>query len=195
MTSATAAITPERPTGTGNEEVLLELVDLDGTTIGAAEKLAAHQPPGRLHRAFSVFLFDRNGRMLLQRRAFGKYHSPGVWSNACCGHPYPAELPLLAAQRRTVEELGAAPIGLTAAGTVTYRHEDPASRLIEHEYNHLFVGRTDGPLAPDPAEISDTTFVDADELDRLRSSAAFSSWFATVFDAARPAIAELTGRW
>ena len=177
------------------DDVLLELVDPDGTTIGVAEKLSAHQPPGRLHRAFSVFLFGPDGRMLLQRRAFGKYHSPGVWSNACCGHPYPDEAPIAAATRRTVEELGVAPVGLAAAGTVTYRHPDPASGLIEHEYNHLFVGRTGSELSPDPAEISETAFVDAAELDRLRGTAVFSSWFATVFDAARPAIAELTSRW
>jgi isopentenyl-diphosphate delta-isomerase len=69
--------------------IMLELVDEDGTTIGTAEKLSAHVAPGRLHRAFSVFLFDEKGRLLLQRRALGKYHSPGVWSNTCCGHPYP----------------------------------------------------------------------------------------------------------
>ena len=71
------------------EAILLELVDEHGNTIGTAEKLSAHQAPGQLHRAFSVFLFDEQGRLLLQRRALGKYHSPGVWSNTCCGHPYP----------------------------------------------------------------------------------------------------------
>ena len=65
--------------------IMLELVDESGVTIGTAEKLSAHLPPGRLHRAFSVFLFDEDGRMLLQRRAMAKYHSPGVWSNTCCG--------------------------------------------------------------------------------------------------------------
>ena len=72
----------------------------------------ARRPPAarQLHRAFSVFLFDEQGRLLLQRRALGKYHSPGVWSNTCCGHPYPGEPPFVAAARRTVEELGLAPV-------------------------------------------------------------------------------------
>src|SRR5690242_12083018 len=110
-------------------EILLELVDDDGFTIGTAEKLSAHQQPGRLHRAFSVFLFDQQGRLLLQRRALGKYHSPGVWSNTCCGHPYPGEAPFAAAARRTYEELGVSPSLLAEAGTVRYNHPDPDSGL------------------------------------------------------------------
>ncbi|SCE55249.1 isopentenyl-diphosphate delta-isomerase, partial [Streptomyces sp. DfronAA-171] len=92
ISSATAADSSSPSTST--EDILLELVDESGATIGTAEKLAAHQPPGQLHRAFSVFLFDREGRLLLQRRALGKYHSPGVWSNTCCGHPVPGRGPL-----------------------------------------------------------------------------------------------------
>ncbi|MGO4758862.1 isopentenyl-diphosphate Delta-isomerase, partial [Streptomyces sp. 2MCAF27] len=91
---------PGAPAGS-TEPIMLELVDEDGRTIGTAEKLSAHLAPGRLHRAFSVFLFDDEGRLLLQRRALGKYHSPGVWSNTCCGHPYPGEPPFVAAARRT----------------------------------------------------------------------------------------------
>ena len=106
-TPATAAHSSSNGTADGAAEaIMLELVDEDGATIGTAEKLAAHQPPGQLHRAFSVFLFDEQGRLLLQRRALGKYHSPGVWSNTCCGHPYPGEAPFAAAARRTYEELG-----------------------------------------------------------------------------------------
>ena len=94
ITPAAATHTPSNGTA---DEILLELVDENGVTIGTAEKLAAHQPPGQLHRAFSVFLFDERGRLLLQQRALGKYHSPGVWSNTCCGHPYPGEAPFAAA--------------------------------------------------------------------------------------------------
>ena len=85
---------------------LLELVDTIGRTVGVLDKLAAHTSPGHLHRAFSVFLFDDEERLLLQRRALGKYHSPGVWSNTCCGHPFPGEAPDAAAARRVREELG-----------------------------------------------------------------------------------------
>src|SRR5258708_16941923 len=98
------------PSSNGSADpILLELVDENGVTTGTAEKLSAHLAPGRLHRAFSVFLFDEDGRLLLQRRALGKYHSPGVWSNTCCGHPYPGEQPFVAAARRTAEQLGGAP--------------------------------------------------------------------------------------
>ncbi|MDI3404041.1 isopentenyl-diphosphate Delta-isomerase [Streptomyces cavernicola] len=174
-------------------EILLELVDEDGNTIGTAEKLSAHQAPGQLHRAFSVFLFDERGRLLIQRRALGKYHSPGVWSNTCCGHPYPGESPFAAAARRTYEELGVSPSLLAEAGTVRYNHPDPESGLVEQEFNHLFVGMVQAPLRPDPAEIAETAFVTADELAVRHDQVPFSAWFMTVLQAARPAIEELTG--
>ncbi|WP_030686741.1 isopentenyl-diphosphate Delta-isomerase [Streptomyces globisporus] len=198
-TPATAAqISPEitsngvQPSG-APAPIMLELVDEEGRTIGTAEKLAAHQAPGQLHRAFSVFLFDESGRLLLQRRALGKYHSPGVWSNTCCGHPYPGEAPFAAAARRTFEELGVSPTLLAEAGTVRYNHPDPASGLVEQEFNHLFVGLVQAAPRPDPEEIESTDFVTADELVERHAAAPFSAWFMTVLDAARPAIRELTG--
>ncbi len=175
------------------QPIMLELVDEDGNTIGTAEKLSAHQAPGRLHRAFSVFLFDDRGRLLLQQRALSKYHSPGVWSNTCCGHPYPDEPPFVAAARRTGEELGAAPLLLREAGRVRYNHPDPASGLVEQEYNHLFAGLIGTDLRPDPEEIADTAFVTPDELDKLRAERTFSAWFMDVLDTARPTIREITG--
>ncbi|MGW2328706.1 isopentenyl-diphosphate Delta-isomerase [Streptomyces sp. NPDC001700] len=192
--SGPSAETAASPATNGSpESIMLELVDEDGTTIGTAEKLSAHLAPGQLHRAFSVFLFDAQGRLLLQRRALGKYHSPGVWSNTCCGHPYPGEPPFVAASRRTGEELGVAPALLGEAGTVRYNHPDPASGLVEQEYNHLFVGLLKDTPRPDPQEIGETAFVTADELAKLHAEGPFSAWFMTVLDAARPAIRELTG--
>jgi isopentenyl-diphosphate delta-isomerase len=180
------------PNGTA-DAILLELVDENGVMIGTAEKLAAHQPPGRLHRAFSVFLFDDRGRLLLQQRALGKYHSPGVWSNTCCGHPYPGESPFAAAARRTYEELGVSPALLAEAGTVRYNHPDPLSGLVEQEYNHLFAGLVRTPVHPDPEEVGATAFVTPQELAERHARDPFSAWFPTVLDAARPAIRELTG--
>lgn len=173
--------------------IMLELVDEDGTTIGTAEKLSAHVPPGKLHRAFSVFLFDTEGRLLLQQRALGKYHSPGVWSNTCCGHPYPGEPPFVAAARRVGEELGVAPALLLEAGTVRYNHPDPESGLVEQEYNHLFAGLVTAPLRSDPEEIAETAFVTPEELAKRQREDTFSAWFDTVLDAARPAVRTVTG--
>ncbi|MCQ4082405.1 isopentenyl-diphosphate Delta-isomerase [Streptomyces sp. RB6PN25] len=178
----------------GTEPIMLELVDESGVTIGTAEKLSAHLPPGKLHRAFSVFLFDDAGRLLMQRRALGKYHSPGVWSNTCCGHPYPGEQPFVAAARRTAEELGIAPVLLREAGTVRYNHPDPASGLVEQEYNHLFVGVVRAEPHPDPVEVAETAFVTREELEKLGADTTLSSWFWTVLDAALPTVRELTGR-
>ncbi|GAA0469912.1 isopentenyl-diphosphate Delta-isomerase [Streptomyces stramineus] len=177
--------------------ILLELVNPDGETIGTAEKLSAHQAPGKLHRAFSVFLFDAEGRMLLQQRALTKYHSPGVWSNACCGHPYPEEAPEAAAVRRTHEELGLKAANLLPAGTVTYYHPDEISGLVEHEYNHLFVGIVDQPTDPDPEEVHATRFVTQRELAELQAEKPFSAWFPTVWEAALPAARRLvpSGGW
>ncbi|MBA9049377.1 MULTISPECIES: isopentenyl-diphosphate Delta-isomerase [Streptomyces] len=189
----TPATETHSSTNDAAQAILLELVDEKGVTIGTAEKLAAHQAPGQLHRAFSVFLFDEQGRLLLQQRALGKYHSPGVWSNTCCGHPYPGEAPFAAAARRTYEELGVSPSLLAEAGTVRYNHPDPASGLVEQEFNHLFVGLVQTPLAPDPEEVAETAFVTAQELAERHARDTFSAWFMTVLDSARPAVRELTG--
>ncbi|MFJ3582503.1 isopentenyl-diphosphate Delta-isomerase [Streptomyces sp. NPDC090127] len=197
MPTTSASVAPTSSNGVqptaAQASIMLELVDENGITIGTEEKLAAHQAPGQLHRAFSVFLFDESGRLLLQRRALGKYHSPGVWSNTCCGHPYPGEAPFAAAARRTYEELGISPSLLAEAGTVRYNHPDPASGLVEQEYNHLFVGMAQTELRPDAEEVEETAFVTAEELMERHASAPFSAWFMTVLDAARPAIKELTG--
>ena len=194
MTTDTDAAAPGPVHEAARDErrpIMLELVDEAGTTTGTAEKLSAHRAPGRLHRAFSVFLLDGRGRLLLQRRALSKYHSPGLWSNTCCGHPEPGEEPFAAASRRTGEELGLAPELMRAAGTVRYHHTDPVSGLVEHEYNHLFVGLVRREPRPDPEEVAQTCFVDPAGLEDLRGEAAFSVWFPTVLDAVRPHLREL----
>lgn len=156
---------------------LLELVDSTGQTVGVLDKLAAHMSPGHLHRAFSVFLFDDEERLLLQRRVLGKYHSPGVWSKTCCGHPFPGEPPAGAAARRVEEELGIAPVGLAAAGTVRYALPAPKPGLIEREYNHVVVGRFRDDPRPDPAEVSDWTVATPGKPRDMRDRLDFSVWF------------------
>lgn len=181
--------------GSANDgsEPLVELVDDTGRTTGTAPKLAAHQPPGTRHRAISVFLLDGADRLLLQRRAMAKYHSGGLWSNTCCGHPLPGEAPRDAALRRLRDEFGVVPEPLTAAGTVLYHVSDPVSGLVEHEWNHLFVGRFAEPPRPDPAEIAEWRVVPLDEVDAAVAGEPFTAWFGAVYDGVRTTLKELAG--
>jgi len=157
------------------------IVDESDREVGREEKLLAHRVP-RLHRAFSVFVLDPNGRMLLQRRAAGKYHSSDLWSNACCGHPRPGEMSVEAAQRRLQEEMGFS-CELTHAGTVQYRLSVGAD-LEEHEYDHVFVGLFQGEPAPDPDEVGDWCWIDRASLRQAleRRPAEFTAWFRLVLD-------------
>ncbi|QWP75398.1 isopentenyl-diphosphate Delta-isomerase [Lysobacter sp. K5869] len=143
------------------QEDLLILVDADDRPIGAAGKREVHLN-GWLHRAFSIFVFDAAGRVLLQRRADGKYHSAGLWSNACCGHPRAGEELLAAAHRRLREEMGF-DCPLRRAFSFVYR-EAVSAAMIEHELDHVLLGRFDGCPAPDPDEASDWRWVDAASL-------------------------------
>lgn len=138
------------------------LVDEHDAPVGEAEKLEAHRM-GVLHRAFSVFVQDGAGQVLLQRRATSKYHSGGLWSNTCCGHPRPGEDTRAAALRRLREEMGLACL-LKPAGTFIYRAS--LGDLVEHEYDHVFAGVFPGSPQPDPAEVAEWRWVSLDELER-----------------------------
>ena len=152
------------------------LVDHDDREVGTEEKLKAHQR-GVLHRAVSAFLIDAEGRHLLQRRAAGKYHSEGLWSNACCSHPFPGEAVPDAVSRRLREEMGVT-VPLTPLLRYTYRAELD-NGLIEHEVDHVFIGRFDGVPTPDPAEVSEWRWVAPDALDAEMALAPgnFTAWF------------------
>jgi isopentenyl-diphosphate delta-isomerase len=116
------------------------LVDSQDNEVGIMEKMEAHEK-GLLHRAFSIFLFNSKGEMLLQQRALSKYHSPGLWTNACCSHPAPNETTLEAGKRRLQEELGLSTV-LVEAFKFEYRATFDNS-LTEHELDHVLVGYTD----------------------------------------------------
>ncbi len=144
-----------------DEQVIL--VDEHDRELGASEKLRAHTE-GALHRAFSVFIFDRRGRLLLQKRAHGKYHSAGLWSNTACGHPRPGEATGEAARRRLREEMSL-DCDLREAFEFLYRVELDGA-LVEHEYDHVFVGTHEGEPAPDPSEVEDWRWMEMDALRR-----------------------------
>ena len=113
------------------------LVDSQDNELGKMEKLEAHEK-GLLHRAFSIFLFNSKGEMLIQQRALSKYHSPGLWTNACCSHPAPNESIIQAGNRRLKEELGLS-TELVDAFNFEYR-ETFENNLTEHELDHVLVG-------------------------------------------------------
>lgn len=137
------------------------LVDQQDLELGTMEKLEAHRQ-GRLHRAFSVFLFDEDGRVLLQQRAESKYHSPGLWTNTCCSHPRPGESTTEAALRRLSEEMGTSS-ELEHGFTFLYK-ADVGQGLIEHELDHVFFGRAGTTLRPDPSEVKDWRWAEVVEL-------------------------------
>lgn len=154
----------------------LILVDGNDCEVGAAEKIDAHRR-GLLHRAFSVIVWDSNGRQLLQKRVATKYHSGGLWSNACCGHPRPGESVETAARRRLLEEMGFA-CPLEGLGTVQYRATFD-NGITEHEIVHVFRGRYDGPVAPNPEEAEGYQWCTPAQI-RADASVAperFSVWF------------------
>lgn len=153
------------------------LVDDQDRQIGVREKQLAHVD-GVLHRAISVFVFDSTGtKMLLQQRALDKYHSGGLWSNTCCSHPAPDEPAIDAAHRRLFEELGF-DCPLAFAFSFIYRAA-VSDTLVEHEFDHVFIGRCDASASPHPDEIAAVEWVDVRTiLDDVESRPArYSPWF------------------
>ena len=172
-----------RPQADGIEDIVV-LVDHDDVIVGLAPKLEAHRQ-GRLHRAVSVVLFDDRGRMLLQRRAAGKYHSGGLWSNTCCGHPRPGESIRDAAHRRLRAELGIMDCELTPVASFIYQ-APLADGLVEHELDHVLVGRWNGQTNLDPDEVSETRWVERGEmLEELAAAPGrFTAWVRQVVERA-----------
>lgn len=148
------------------ESQLVELVDADGAATGACTVAEAHTAPGRLHRAFSVMLLDDLGRVLVQQRAAEKTRFALRWANACCGHPAPGQTVFDAAAQRLVEEIGVRGVRLHQAGVYPYRAADPQTGRVEHEYDHVLVGRVpvDPRLHLDPAEAAGIRWLTSDRL-------------------------------
>jgi isopentenyl-diphosphate delta-isomerase len=166
----------------GSERVIL--VNDRDEEIGTEEKLRAHQL-NLMHRAFSVFLVNNTGHVLLQRRAEGKYHSAGLWSNTVCGHPRPGEPIAQAAARRLHEEMGV-DCTLVEVAAFTYCLA-VAEELTENEFDHVFIGCWDGTPHPDAAEVADWEWRAPEWLDRaLRERPErFSRWLPRAWQAVR----------
>lgn len=156
------------------------LVNTDDEPVGEAEKMEAHRR-GLLHRAFSVFIFNRKGEMLLQRRAKHKYHSGGLWSNACCSHPSPGEESKAAAEKRLQEEMGFT-TPLEEIFKFIYR-TDFGTGIIENEVDHVFVAQYDGQINPDKEEADEYIFLNMEEIEESLQSEPlkFTSWFSIAF--------------
>ncbi len=156
------------------------LVDRQDRQTGVEEKLKAHRE-GKLHRAFSVFVFNEKGEMLLQKRARYKYHSGGLWTNACCSHPRPGEAVEQAARRRLQEEMGFE-CDLKEAFHFIYKARLDGG-LVEHEFDHVLVGGFEGEPEPDPAEVGAWRWLSPETaLAECSARAAhFTPWFARAF--------------
>lgn len=137
------------------------LVDEADQVLGSMGKQEAHEQ-GLLHRAFSVFLFNSKGEMLLQQRADEKYHSPGLWTNTCCSHPFYGERLEEAVHRRLMEEMGLQ-CDVQFVFQFQYR-ADLDQGMIEHELDHVFIGVTDDIPFPDPKEVKDWKYWPLEEL-------------------------------
>ena len=156
------------------QEVLL--VTPQDEPIGVMEKMEAHEK-GVLHRAFSVFIFDNTGRMLLQQRAAEKYHGGLLWTNACCSHPYPDERVEEAAERRLNEELGFI-TPLKKIFSFTYK-ADVENELVEHEYDHVFAGEYSGEIKLNKEEVAACSYHSMQEIKLFLKQRPndFTAWF------------------
>ncbi len=156
------------------------LVNGNDIEIGLMEKMEAHEK-ALLHRAFSVFIFNKKGDLLMQQRALRKYHSGGLWTNTCCSHPRPNEDTLLGAQRRLKEEMGFE-ADLKKVFHFTYKTEF-TNGLTEHEFDHVFVGTYDGIIEPDFNEVESYAYRSIPLLQAFidKHPDFFTEWFLIAF--------------
>ena len=155
------------------------LVNEQDEVLGLMEKMQAHEN-GILHRAFSVFLFNGKGEMLLQKRAAGKYHSPNQWTNAVCSHPRIDETYLEGAKRRLKEELGIE-AELSEKFNFVYK-ADVGQNLWEHELDHVFTGNFEGEVHLNADEVSEIRYISMEDLDREMTASPenFTEWFKII---------------
>jgi len=162
------------------EQVIL--VDQNDKEIGLEEKLKAHQNGGKLHRAISIFIFNKNGETMLQQRAQGKYHGAGLWSNTVCSHPRKGETPVEAAHRRLREELG---FDCEMKEVFSFTYEAKMDKdLTEKEFDHVIFGKYDKEPRPNPEEVQGWKWVSLDELKKgiEKNPDNYSPWLRIVMN-------------
>jgi isopentenyl-diphosphate delta-isomerase len=157
------------------------LVDDADRPIGLMEKMEAHEK-GLLHRAFSVFVFNSRKEILLQQRAFSKYHSPGLWTNTCCSHPREGETNIQAGERRLWEEMGLR-IPLKELFSFIYK-ADFDNGLTEHEYDYVLVGCSDDIPVVNPKEVASWKWLPLEAIKEgiAQSPQQYTAWFKIIFD-------------
>ncbi len=158
----------------------LILVDELDNAVGSMEKMEAHVA-GALHRAYSVFIFNFDGKMLLQQRALAKYHSGGLWTNACCSHPYLGQEMQQAAAQRLFDEMGFT-CDIEKIFEFTYKATFD-NGLIEHEYDHVFIGYYDDVITPNKDEVENFTFATLAEITEgiAANPEIYTAWFKIAF--------------
>lgn len=156
------------------------LVDEKDNPVGTGEKLKTHQE-GKLHRAFSIFVFNSKGELLLQKRAKGKYHSGGLWTNTCCSHPAPKQNIIAEARKRLQEEMGFT-CDLKEISSFVYKAN--LGNLIEYEFDHVFVGKFDGSPKPDKEEAEGWKWMGLKELrqDIKENAQNYTYWFKMILE-------------
>jgi len=160
------------------EVILVNSLDEE---IGTMEKMEAHKK-GLLHRAFSVFVFNSKNELLIQKRALGKYHSEGLWTNTCCSHPSPSESILQAAERRLMEEMGMA-CELKSTFSFIY-NVDLDQGLKEHELDHIVIGKSNNDPILNLDEASDFNWISIVDIKKDMSvfPAKYTSWFKIILN-------------
>ena len=162
-------------------EEFVVLVNEQDQQLGIMEKMAAHIVP-RLHRAFSVFLFNSKGELLLQQRALSKYHSPGLWTNTCCSHPRDGESVEKAAERRLQEEMG---LNCEMHEVFTFIYKAPVGLgLIEHEFDHVWFGESDATPNINAEEVASWKYMSLDAIqeDMKAHPECYTEWFKISFE-------------
>jgi len=160
-----------------NEKVIL--VDENDKKIGLEEKIKAHLL-GKKHRAFSVFVFNDKGELLIQKRAKEKYHSGGLWANTCCSHPRPGEKLENAVKRRLKEELGISLKKIKKIGRIDYQGR--VGGLIENELDHVFVAQWNGKPKMNKKEVAETRWIKLEDLKKeiKKNPKKFTVWFKII---------------